>query len=434
MTDSKTQAELRAKYNPDGSGLKKQQTRPSKSLFRCIAESIDRVVCLIYRMTIPSKVKRLRKKEKIVVLFFLNDISKWKSEGLYLQMLEHERFEPILGVTTGTAESPLAVARKVYEAIAYLDRKKYEYVELSERIDPQPDIVIYTEPYIFSVPIRYIIYRYFRKCLFICIHYTCHLSKSRLNYFPHVHRCAWIDCYESKLAIDEAYKIIGRKRKSLKHTGLPMADMLLSPASGDPWKPQGRKKKRIIWAPHHSMGLNGEKILYSNFLEIAEYMLALASEFEDDIQIAFKPHPVLRDKLNEIWGQKKTIGYYECWENMENGQLSEGSYADLFKHSDAMIHDCVSFIVEYQFMNKPVLFITKDIESLSVNLTEFGKKALFAQQIAHDKADIRNFIVDVIVGRDEKSAERNAFLSDELLPPNGKSASQNIIDQILVEK
>ena len=163
-------------------------------------------------------------------------------------------------------------------------------------------------------------------------------------------------------------------------------------------------------------------------------MRTVASEFRDEIQIAFKPHPLLREKLNVIWGTDRTDEYYNFWDEMENCQLSEGDYSDLFKNSDALIHDSSSFIVEYQVVNKPILFMVKDKEDIVKDLNKFGETAFFSQVLGTNKSDIRDFIRDVINKNDFGAERRNKFVSQELLPPNGQSACDNIIVEILGEK
>jgi hypothetical protein len=132
-------------------------------------------------------------------------------------------------------------------------------------------------------------------------------------------------------------------------TGYPGVDNLLDPnySPRDVWKIKDKKVKRLIWAPHHSM-FTDECIYYSCFLQYSDFMLEMAQKDRDDIQIAFKPQPVLRNKLNQYWGKGKTDDYYHRWESMDNTFLENGGYVDVFLTSDAMIHDSGSFLIEFQ--------------------------------------------------------------------------------------
>lgn len=388
-------------------------------------------ILMIYKLGLRKRINRLRKKDIISVLFIVTDISKWKSEELYLTMLNHPRFAPQIGVTMRMMEPASEIAHKIIKTEQYLSSMGYEYKELTWTLDTKPDIVIYTEPYEGVIPREHSVYRYFNS-LFINIHYSSHLCNLYIDCYSHMNRYAWIDCYENKLTVEEAYKYIGHKRKSIRATGLPIADLLLRSAKTNPWKPQPKGKKKIIWAPHHSLGgMKGESIVYSTFLNIADFMLELAREYKNEIQWAFKPHPLLRGKLNEVWGKEKTDAYFHEWETMENTQLEEGQYIDLFKNSDAMVHDSSSFLLEYLYMNKPTLFLVRNLNNIKKDLNTFGIHALNAHTFAYDKHDINNFIIDVLNGVDKMHEKRNEFFHKFLTPPNNCSACANIIHEIL---
>jgi CDP-glycerol glycerophosphotransferase (TagB/SpsB family) len=159
-------------------------------------------------------------------------------------------------------------------------------------------------------------------------------------------------------------------------------------------------------------------------------MINLANKYKDNIQIAFKPHPLLLTKLYKVWGKKKTDDYYAQWVNGENTQLVLGDYVSLFMLSDALVHDCSSFTVEYHYTRKPVMYLTKD-EHHADGLNDFGKMAFDLHYKGSCEEDIEAFINDVIEGRDEMKEKRKKFYNDYLLPPNGNSASENIIKAIL---
>ena len=398
---------------------------------RKIKQILMHLGCWTYKLTIPSKVKRIRGKDKISVLFILNDVAKWKSEKLYLEMLQHPRFNPILGVTIRPGESDNTILQKKAILKEYLQYKGYDYIDLSTSNLRRPDIVIYSEPYGNSVPKDQSIYKYLSS-LFLSINYSCHTTHLHIDYYSLLHRWCWIDCYENQRAIEQAYKSIGHIRKSIQLTGLPMIDQLLEPPTENPWKAQDYPKKRIIWAPHHSLGgFEGESIVYSTFLTYAETMIELAKKYQENIQIAFKPHPLLFDKLIQVWGREATEEYYKKWEEMKNTQLELGSYKDLFATSDAMIHDSSSFIVEYLLMDKPTLFLVRDLDDIRNDLNDFGDQAFLTQNLGYNIKDIETFITQVIKGKDINSYHRGEFLKKEIVGYPEGDASKKIIDTIL---
>ena len=170
---------------------------------------------------------------------------------------------------------------------------------------------------------------------------------------------------------------------------------------------------------------------FDAFYEIADTMLEIADYYQERVQFAFKPHPMLKEKLYKRWGIENTESYYQKWEDRENCQLEEGEFEDLFILSDAMIMDSISFIAEYTSVNKPALFTIG--RNARVFLNEYGQKnfeVLYKAQ-GNLKEEIYYFIDNVVLnGNDSKYCERTAFINTYLKPPNNKTASQNIYNSI----
>lgn len=159
-------------------------------------------------------------------------------------------------------------------------------------------------------------------------------------------------------------------------------------------------------------------------------MLELAKKYQEEVFWAFKPHPLLRPKLEYMWGEKRTADYYSEWERLENAQVETGKYIGLFMHSDAMIHDCGSFTVEYHYSGKPVMYLMSD-NDLTLGFNEFQQRAFDLHYKGWSESDIEKFIIDVINGIDPMAKDRTEFLQKSLTPPNGKDASENIIEVLL---
>ena len=105
----------------------------------------------------------------------------------------------------------------------------------------------------------------------------------------------------------------------------------------------------------------------------------------------------------------------------------------LFKYSDAMIHDCGSFKIEYLYANNPVMFLYKDEPPYDYTNWQ-TQKALLLHYRGQNKSDIESFIINVINGVDPLMEEREDFLNRYLTPPHGKTACENIINAILGEE
>lgn len=378
---------------------------------------------------VPKKVIDIRKKQLIRVVFVVTEPAIWKTELLYKAMLKHPRFQPIILVTRS-----LEYKESYNDTISFLKQREYPFLTISESrtIDSvlHPDIILWQKPYEDVVPINHSALRNL-KSVYIYALYGVSVALADWNCNRFINRMSWHFYVENKFAYDKVKSITKNHGSNLRITGVPMMDELLIPKSEltDFWKPQQVTKKRIIWSPHHS--IDTQLLSLSTFMRYYDFMLLMAQKYKDKVQFAFKPHPLLKSKLYEVWGVDRTNEYYNKWATMENTQYENSKYLELFKYSDAMIHDCCSFILEYHYSQNPVMFLTKDGKDYDSLMYDFSKKAFDLCYKGSDERDIEAFINSVINGEDPLKGERELFYNKYLLPPNGKSACQNIIDDIL---
>lgn len=383
----------------------------------------------LYISTIPMRVKHIRKKERIKVLFAIADLGTWKTENLYKEMLSHQRFDVYL-LLLPSLEDPSS-----YDQLKkYLETKSYIYYTLKDKETIQkrfsPDIIFYQKPYGREINIKYFYIKNLRS-LFCFVNYAFHSINDKWACNCTLHNLAWQVYYENDLCWKELIPYNDIKGKNSVVTGLPITDQFIKfNYKTNPWKKQSLNKKRIIWAPHHSIPEFNSWISYSTFTNYYKFMLILADKYADQIQIAFKPHPLLKNRLLTIWDEEKIDAYYHEWEIRENTQLELGEYISLFMNSDALIHDCSSFTIEYHYTKNPVLYLEKDIHHQD-NLNSFAHKAYELHYKGHCEKDIEQFILNVINNEDPLKEKRIDYYNNFLMPPNGKSACENIIDAIL---
>ena len=383
---------------------------------------------------------KIRKKERIKVVFFLIHESVWKYEELYKLMEKDNRFDPIVVVCpyiTFGEETMLREMRQTFNAfinrnynvIKTLNEETGKWINVNKEI--QPDIIFFTNPWKITRS-DYLLQNY--KDTLTCYVpygfknsylYEAHFNKEMQNF-------VWKFFLETDIHKKLSQQYSRNKSVNTLVTGYPGMDKFLQKdyQSVDVWKIKDKKIKRIIWAPHHTIPGMGATLDYSTFLKYYDFMFEIAVKYQDTVQIAFKPHPVLRAKLSkeEVWGKEKTDKYYQKWAGLSNGQLHEGEYIDLFLTSDGMIHDSSSFVIEYLYTNKPVMFLAQD-ELIADRFNEIGKMALSNLYLGKSQEDIEKFIINVIVdGNDLMQKDRVHFFNTIVKPPNNITASENIFN------
>lgn len=387
--------------------------------------------------------KRLKGKEKIEVAFFLTIPGMWKADYLFTLMSGNPRFHPyvvILPYSTfkdfnreevwkSIRATEKFIGDKGFEYIIPYDGKSGKWLDIKETLEP--DIVFYSSPYKDNPP-QYYLYNYMDKGTFYIPYAYTSMCCYKANYglvFPNL-----VGCYlaETELHVGLAKKHGRSDARNYNVVGYPATDIYLRDDydSPDVWRPQATRKKRVIWAPHHSLDEEGG-LQVSTFLVYCDDMLRIAEKYKDEVQFAFKPHQRLKFKLELIWGKEKTYGYYKRWAELENCQLEEAGYTDLFIHSDAMIHDCGSFTTEYLFLNKPVMYLVSEEKYTRTQFNEFGINSFEQHYHGHNVSEIEQFIENVVIdGNDTMKESRTRFFKTYLAPKDGVLASRKVINLI----
>ena len=249
-----------------------------------------------------------------------------------------------------------------------------------------------------------------------------------------------VDIYfrPTQMHLEMAKKHMKNKGKNIKITGSPKIDERFDNnfIPNDIWKPQDKPKKRIIWAPHRSDKYPMNMYQYNGFYVLYDYMFELAEKYKDEVQFVFRPHPVLKSDLYKRWGAEQTEEYYKKWDEPSNCQLFEGSFVDLFATSDAMITDSCSFLAEYSAFDKPIFHTITPTSRTKLN--EFGEELykFFYKPSGVESGDlekgIEEYIENVIIkNNDQYKEQRTQFVQQYFGKINGKTASENIYDEII---
>ena len=358
----------------------------------------------------------------------------WKHEGLFKLMEQDKRFDPIIIVCPYIVHGEEKMLKDMDQAYNFFLEKGHqviktfniatnEWLDVKKRI--QPDIVFFTNPHKLTKD-KYSI-KNFLKTLTCYVPYTFQTTfHYQQNYNSFFHNVLWKAYYPTTMHYNMAVKYAVNKGRNVIVTGYPVIDGFLNLSSSEKFKEN--VKKNIIWSPHHTIEGAGMDLNFSNFLHYYNFMIQLANDYKEKIFITFKPHPLLRTKLNypNIWGTEKTDAYYNFWKKNEFCGFNDGNYTLLFKQSDAMIHDCDSFMGEYLSLNKPVLYTRRD-DFVKDRMNEFGRSANEMHYQAGNKEEILEFINEVVIKEaDSMKNKRTKWIEDFLTPPNNREASMNI--------
>lgn len=355
-------------------------------------------------------IKDLQNKSRGVVrvIFLVVHGSVWKVDSVFKRMLVDPYFEPEILICPYIPYGEERMLKEMERTYVYFRKKGYP-VRKARRVDgswvkldeTKPDIVFLTNPYEITRRDYYkAAYSNYLSC-YVPYYFmaTRHAGDERVEYNNELFVNAWKLYWPHSLCERMHKEISLNNGRNGLTVGYPAVEHLYRKkqkvADKNTWKNQSKTLKRIIYAPHHTIeGLSNSLSTFMNFSEIIQ---ALAIEYQNSVQWSFKPHPILKDKLylHPLWGKEKTDKYYKFWHEERYTQLDEGDYDDLFLSSDAIIHDCSSFIVEYAFTLNPCLFLTNENNLYDI-LNEFGKGVISIYEVAKTAQEIESFVIGVI--------------------------------------
>lgn len=327
-------------------------------------------------------------KAPLNVLFLCPDKDVFCLEKLFHLMEKSVEFKPVVGVFPYEHIDPKIKfdASKYEKIVQWLEQKQMKYVPLydfekNEYLSLkkfQPDIVFFNSTLGLKNTDRFLAEA--SNAITCFVPYGYFLSNSQKFIFDtDFHLKMTYLFWESSVSLAMSERYARNKGENSFFAGYPKLDPFFDGHSPENvWKEQSVAKKKIVWAPHHSIENDPDHYGYSCFNELADVMLELAEKYRDKAQFAFRPHPLLRSRLNadKRWGEQKTTEYYHKWEQRENTQFSDGDYVDLLLTSDAMIGDSISFMCEYSAIDKPYLYTVRD-DTVSHKFNELGE-AIFS--------------------------------------------------------
>ena len=375
--------------------------------------------------------ERIKRKKCVNVAFFCMAVPLFRYETIVRHMLMDPYFNPIIFIAPRNGDW-LNRLKEIKDIEQYCKKKSFPYVSLKNNIlnigqditKYDIDIAFYSQPYT-AVCCQEYYYDKLRNALLCYIPYGYLISYMKHNYASILNLIAWKNYLPTDVSVKIALEF-NPDYKTVFFEGYPGYDMY---NQCKPYEWKCKNLKRVIWAPHHSVQSSGWLHL-SCFLDIYDDMLKLACKYKKQIQFVFKPHPHLYTALLSVWGREKTDSYYELWRTMDNTTIENGDSYPIFKSSDALIHDCGSFLLDYMYCQKPCLYVSLT-GKLNVDTAQDGIDAYEAHYHAYIKKDIDDFIENVVIkGIDTMKSQRMTVLNKYILPNHGNSATENILNDI----
>lgn len=390
--------------------------------------------------------------EKVHVVFFAISASEWMMERVYHLLEESERFTPHVVVMPAYEGDP-DTQRRIYDkTLSFFRENGYRTigvlndhgqvlsfaglgipidiaVHMTQSYPELPD-----EMHLLRLPLTVLnVYAPYGLCV------MGGRQASTVNYDYYNLHLQWKILADAPVNAG-AYTEVGHiPAAHIVTTGYPKMDYFYESHDTDPdtiWKTvHGNAKEvtKVIWSPHHSMsvGLFSTATIQYNLW----YMLELAEKYREETSWIVKPHPALPNRAI-LAGLFKDLSEYDAytarWEALPNARWAEEiSYPPVFATSDGILNDSCSFIAEYMYTGKPMLFLENGTDPFGT-LGRLVHEGLYHAD-GRDFAAIEAFLTDVLMrGNDTMKEKRREIFASYLdyCGFNGKSASQMIFDTL----
>lgn len=389
-----------------------------------------------------SSVQLICHKDKVKLGFVLYDSSMWCGDDLYNLFVDNKRFEVTVflcrRVVAGDEKYNI-IQEGFLRGVEQLKSHGLNVVIVNSsysKVEPQ-DVLIFLNPYLLRFPNPLKPTNITVKTLLAHIPYSFDIAVRSLGYYNRIiFRTAWRIFFSSVIGLDVYAKnnYVGLPRGVF--SGYPRTDVFFDKNSDFrfDWKMAQPNAKKVIWAPHWS--INGG-VNYATFQWNFKFMYEFAKA-HSEISWILKPHPnlflsVLSEKI--FPSPEAFKEYLQKWDDLPNAMVYTGGYYQaIFATSDGMIHDSGSFIAEYQFANKPMIFLTREGETFN----DLGSEILKASYLVDGKdldAIAQTMQKVFVEGNDYKAAERKKVFDNYLNYPkfNSLLASKFIYKSIADE-
>ena len=374
-------------------------------------------------------------------MFLISNTASWKVGPVFSEMLSDSEFDPVAvvcPVVSGTLShdaqkaADLAVQLLNDNGFPFIDMTTMEREAARRRISQfDPHVVFFTNPH--GLAPRHLHNELLSTRLTCYVPYNHEVMTyggNQQQYNSVTHNSFWRIFVPHKESKDYYKTARIRSDAGVLTTGFPTCEPLLTQdchSGQSPWKKQEKPKKRIIYAPHW---LWNDNIKMATIDTFGESMMRLAEKYRDDIQWAFRPHPMLWPKLmkDDSWGPERTKAFFSFWRDSDFCQIHDEDYVQLFRTSDAIIHDSGSFLAEYLYLKKPAMYLMTE-QTGEKYFNPFGRRAVAACTVGRSADDIERFLVDVLKGT-ETDDTVETFFGQDIEPLFRRPPSVQICEEI----
>ncbi|MBE8955061.1 MAG: hypothetical protein SR2Q5_05225 [Quinella sp. 2Q5] len=383
-------------------------------------------------------VKNLRGKKKIRVGFVSDDPSMWCGDKLFNLFAHNKHCETTFFLCLQKSfRGQQTMLKDFRHGFDDFKARGINVVAVTddEQTAPAQDVLIFLRPYFHYLPKAFALSSISAQTLMAYIPYGFNMTNWNIYDTP-IYHLGWKLFFDTR----EHIKLLQRECRTGMprglYSGYTKLDVFFEKGSDltFDWKTTRPDSKKIIWAPHWSISSG---IRYATFAWNYRFMYEFAKA-HPEISWVLKPHPMLLASAvgHGVFPSTETFeAYLQAWNDLPNAKVFTGPYYQgLFATSDGMIMDCGSWIGEYQYTHKPMIFLTRDTQEFN-ELGNALMKILYRVD-GKNLQGIAKLMQKVFIdGNDDMFSARMKFFDEHMnyVKANGVTAAQFIFKTLAKE-
>jgi len=399
-------------------------------------------VCARYAAHAAACRAKLAKGEPLRVAFLVCDASMFSAEPVFAAMKDDPRFDCSIAVVPRVSRGE-AFMRQTYAKTLDTLRPRYGAAVRAlfdpdsgacESLEGRADVVFTSIIYEDQAPGAFTVEKMCAYALVAVISYgyggLFRQNVRKTIFLPNI-VLSWRYFLSNRQTLEEWTRRNPQLRRNAAVCGYAKMDRYAQAEREAAERPRGAK--RILLCPHHSIERDTDGLRLSTFLRFADFFLRLPA-MRPDVRFVFRPHPLLFPRLRTAkwWGEERTAEYERRMESFPNVEFQRGGdYFRTFAESDALVHDCGSFLAEYFYTGKPQCYLLADAETEEREFLPFGRMLLGAVRKARTEEEILAFIDAVAGGADDSGAQRRAELARAEVCVNHPRAAARVAEAVL---
>lgn len=372
--------------------------------------------------------------KRIQIVFFCQKYATFPSlKSVYEQALQDDRFEvKLVYIQFSHFHQDTQAADN--EMQNYLDAG-YPVIgwESYDLAKDSPDLAIFVSPYD-EVPEGFSVEevsKVVRRCVYIP--YGLFIDTDveeliRLRYQLPMYVLAWLVTFDDAHTVQFAQKYLYGKSNMLG-IGNPRFDFVrMLPLSEDQEyideiRSRAKGRKIVMWNTHHTLHKDDRKKTFSAWEKYGKQVFAYFWK-RNDMFLLWRPHPLFRGALRELYGEKEADAFMEEAVSYENVMLDEyRGYSAAFFAADLMITDQSSMLKEFLFTGKPVVVTVIQPEYL---IDETIEKCCYVPANTEQLFETLDLLA---AGIDSKQKNREEYVQ-QFQVFGKKSVAENLLDHM----